>query len=780
MVSRTGKYNTSDPQDSHKRWREIVIPNYDPAEDDKAWEIADRIYSQINRLGVRGHAHDLFKKGKHGTSPIVREVGAALDKGDGWLEGLFRSYKHAPHAPTSLLLKYIVHRVNNFEHYHDPKRAALLDGSFLALHSIGEAGDSNRHVTAEDLHSLLSRNHHLIAHLLQHRAELHALIKRGVGLNLREINGETYVALNRGLDSPVMTDEHALSSWADNGVNNEFGTTQHAAWIPLHDVWYSYDLGMKSASSGQYGAEDEYLVSYSRPRYRADIHDITPTKFRRGFLFEKDPIFVLTQLDEVTDKELAWVVEHEPNLDVDDIELEYIANHPNSGPLTTEAFRKKLPSYEFTTEWLATSKHAKPEEWWVYFNDKVNTWRRTWGAYVLSPSLQAADLHKLLDNESMIPQSHAHAFSKVMKHPAVDDSIRERLFDLVKRYRTEDKKLSIEGLMEAYKGLTPEYLEKFWEAGLAGYLDPPGSFGVSPYEVMVRNWPVPDTVLRKLPDKILPELAQNENLTAKQYRWLLDNRVRGPKWLGTYHQNLHTQEDFQRELADWYIKHPTLREANEQGEFADVRGSEILYKELFSNRNQLKLDLSTQIRVLDAVPAEERGFFLSSNFRRPHSHRLLWHYLPDALKARLSAGEKFSPRLSLAPKDPDIPDWLGPYSSTLSELTGGQKFLDSHIIKDLPSDLSKDEMPAVRPEQFDPELVKVGMEHELQHTTDYDIALQTALEKLIKDPEYYSKPTIRKDELPQSGPATSEEEPPQDVFLDNLPEEMIIGAWARE
>lgn len=43
------------------------------------------------------------------------------------------------------------------------------------------------------------------------------------------------------------------------------------------------------------------------------------------------------------------------------------------------------------------------------------------------------------------------------------------------------------------------------------------------------------------------------------------------------------------------------------------------------------------------------------------------------------------------------------------------------------------------PSQFDPEQLALGVQEEMEHTSDPDVAAEIAMDHLIKDPEYYQK-----------------------------------------
>jgi hypothetical protein len=45
----------------------------------------------------------------------------------------------------------------------------------------------------------------------------------------------------------------------------------------------------------------------------------------------------------------------------------------------------------------------------------------------------------------------------------------------------------------------------------------------------------------------------------------------------------------------------------------------------------------------------------------------------------------------------------------------------------------------MKPEDFDEEQLKIGTEHELEHTDDEDTAREIAMDHLAEDPDYYKK-----------------------------------------
>ncbi len=44
-----------------------------------------------------------------------------------------------------------------------------------------------------------------------------------------------------------------------------------------------------------------------------------------------------------------------------------------------------------------------------------------------------------------------------------------------------------------------------------------------------------------------------------------------------------------------------------------------------------------------------------------------------------------------------------------------------------------------RPSEFDPQELKMGIEHEMEHTDDPDLAEQIAIDHLAETPDYYTR-----------------------------------------
>ena len=187
------------------------------------------------------------------------------------LHQLYRAYKHTPHQPISLLLKYAIHRMENRGAYTQADEATKdkLDSDFMDLHQRGGAADKNGHVLMPHLHYALHGHPHILGDLLQHQRELHDKVKTQAAWAIHNLDNEPHVALTRGLH--VQRSErgldHALASYADQ-ADPGFGSVMHHQFVPLKNLWYSFDAGPKEATSLKFGNENEYLVSPHKNLYQ--------------------------------------------------------------------------------------------------------------------------------------------------------------------------------------------------------------------------------------------------------------------------------------------------------------------------------------------------------------------------------------------------------------------------------------------------------------------------------------------------------------------------------
>lgn len=424
--SRTGITEPIKPLPEHKRIATRIQKQsrklsgfYQTSEDGK------KLHEPWNdRLSGNPEFHD-------GMSNEMKRIARRLESGSMTWEDVYRSYKNSPHHPMSLFGKYLVHRLHNVEAYDDKYEAAKLDDSFLKSHQLGRAGDKNGQITPLDLQHWATSNGHILGQMMTHKDQLHARILRGVGLNVRTIHGEPYVALTRSLNSDIMNREHKLSSWSDDASIN-FGNVRHHAWVPLHDLWFSYDMGPKYPS-GNMGPETEYLLSDSKTRYEADPsgNDTKPNRFREWherFSRHNDgdsqaEFFEPLQYDNVTDEQvgdaLRKYMKSAPGWEPGSVTVpgdnhgwSDFLNHPNAGPATWAAFKErfsKVAPSDFTRAWYSNA--APVEEAMQYANDpEVREYIRR------KQNLKPEDITRLLHLDPDIGRQMA---TENRKHPGL-------------------------------------------------------------------------------------------------------------------------------------------------------------------------------------------------------------------------------------------------------------------------------------------------------------------------------------------------------------------------
>jgi len=342
---------------------------------------------------------------------------------------LYSAYKNTPHAPASMFLKYLVHRINHVEDYEDHAKGHALDIAFQGLVTKGGAAEKNGHVSLQDLHDWTNRHATtVVPQLLAEKQRMQMDVARGVGLNVRSINGEPYVALTRGLNSDIMEDEHPLSSHADK-PDTGFGSTMHHSWVPLKDLWFAYDLDRTKRSGNNMGAEDEYLISNTGTRYEAQPHDIKKSRIKNWD--EKAPYIY----DDMSDETLAAILaKKNSNPDVF-----YGAKfHQNAGPAVYATMRKlwadpmgghfipagKPPIGSFGFKWYPREEVMKAA---ANPTTVVDT-----PAWFRNPNLTSQDLEvlgsKLLRKEPHSSVIVEEAADELLDHPAMNSHLLEKLW----------------------------------------------------------------------------------------------------------------------------------------------------------------------------------------------------------------------------------------------------------------------------------------------------------------------------------------------------------------
>jgi hypothetical protein len=393
-------------------------------------------------------------------SQITKAIGDTLFAGQGRFVKLYRSYKHTPHSPPSMLLKYLVHRINKIRDYDDVPTGDQLDKGFLDLHQYGKAREKNGHVTVADLHHWLRLNPHLVEQVARHAIATQNAVKRGVGLNLKLINGHDHVAMVRELNSALMNHEHGLSSFSDTDQYNNYGDFKHHVWVPLKDLYYSYDLGPQAASSEEFGPEDEYLFTHAADRYEAkhdDVHPLAHYGRRSHYFTGIDP--------EATDNNKDYIFDDAPDVRLADLiahsnigAAETMLQHPNAGPLSWHAAKEPMGArLQYRIDFKACPREDALNGIWQ--NNKLVGLR--------NPNLTEADLTSFLNAklpQKLGPQDWVY----FVENPKVSGAMLKQVFDNF--YERDDglAKHAVANLMEHVTGdrLAPEDFTKALEQGI--------------------------------------------------------------------------------------------------------------------------------------------------------------------------------------------------------------------------------------------------------------------------------------------------------------------------
>ena len=321
-------------------------------------KVGSRIYDQIQKqIEEKGEAHE--PQFSRGDDTVTRH----LDRGTAAPENLYRAWKWSSHTPGAYFLKYLVNRANNIRAYDDPKKAEILDKKFETTNQIGASGTRpNLHT----LHEWARRNPEIVSDLIAHKRALNHLILQGIGLNVRTINGQPYVALARGIGSEVMKQEHDLSAFADDpeswGASYKF-----PAWVPLKDVWYSYDMGPSHVHSGAHGNENEYLVGNTGVRYKAEKKDVTSQQLGSdNAILTKTPedpkSFAKTKglhpamSTKTKDADLGKSIQPGVTAKI----MRHAAGHDNAGEHTYNALMQHVPVKQWS-EWVPSASNMTKE-----------------------------------------------------------------------------------------------------------------------------------------------------------------------------------------------------------------------------------------------------------------------------------------------------------------------------------------------------------------------------------------------------------------------------------
>jgi uridine kinase len=180
---------------------------------------------------------------------------------------LYRAYKNSPHHPVSVLLKYIVNRIENKPFYDSasPEDVKKYEDGWLRHHQTSGKVGSGVALGVADLRQAFDSHPALVKGVLGHQKKLHDYIKKHNPQALQMVNGEPSVALTRGYKIPNPGADHDIASYSDvPDTAMSFGQHVKKWYVPLKNLWYSYHLGPKEAA-GNMGPENEFLAS-NHPR----------------------------------------------------------------------------------------------------------------------------------------------------------------------------------------------------------------------------------------------------------------------------------------------------------------------------------------------------------------------------------------------------------------------------------------------------------------------------------------------------------------------------------
>lgn len=291
--------------------------------------VADRIQNQVSGylsdFSGQSEPYTDVLAGKHKDDPVIQGSMKEIQEGKASLDTLARAYKQAPHSPPAVLFKYIAHRAANLDKYNSPSSGHESDHAFFSSIRKGDAEHSNFLVTPRHLNMWMAMNPGVIEHALANKEHVARRLPE-VGLNVKVINSEPYVAMTRGLDTPVMGEEMPLVSTSDMH-DAGFGAYQHHIWFPVKDLWYSYPMGPES-TWGEHGHENEWVFGNSGPRYQATIADIRPSTLAPLGHRSTGP-WGTVNLDQPLDPNLTpeQLIER---LDLDPTNFYNIVSHPNA------------------------------------------------------------------------------------------------------------------------------------------------------------------------------------------------------------------------------------------------------------------------------------------------------------------------------------------------------------------------------------------------------------------------------------------------------------------
>lgn len=296
QVEKDPNFDAKHPRDAQGRFIAVDVhaeaahenedPNYDPYADEDIWGPKDDGLKKSSRQ-LSEIAQEIFDQ-THGQIRGHGQLVSTKFPSNAQAHNLFASYKVGPHNPIASTLKYMIHRVENLESYRTPKGAAKADADFISgrkrAMTLARMPEEKHQAqpSIHELHAIVTKSPHLIDSLIQHRNALHEKLKG----KTKVIDGEHHVALTRGLGIGSRAKDPMLASYADTHENTLGGRVKrfHNHWVPLKNVWYSYDHGPREATSHRWPSQDEFLVSPHdlKTAMSTDVKKLVPRKPKLG------------------------------------------------------------------------------------------------------------------------------------------------------------------------------------------------------------------------------------------------------------------------------------------------------------------------------------------------------------------------------------------------------------------------------------------------------------------------------------------------------------------
>jgi hypothetical protein len=653
-------------------------------------DIANTIINQTHEhtKWLKNPENEKFKLKSTERLDIFHDPAPFINSESVTAQDLLSEYKKSPHSVPSLLLKYIVHRVNHLDDYKDQQKGHELDKSFMSLAQEDPRMTilRNGNISFSDLHEWTKKNGRAIKDLLDHKKIVNDEIAKGIGLNVRDIGGEKYVALTRGLESDIMTKDHPITSWADVPTGN-FGSHQHYAWVPLKDIWFAYPH-FHHGYCEVYGHEDEYLLSNTRPRYEARPEDVKQTRTKHGVPVPDGPLEnrkpLKSLFDGSSDQEIVEEIKSlSTNRGLFNAQnglrkiVRILEDRGKTSPEIQKAIADYHPNFVLSEDSPLMSREKALEK---FKNNKIPE-------TLSNPNLTTDDLINNVDIEN---QRHV---SSALANPNADSRLIESIWNKIESYKAQGRKIQNSTIDEVAD--TPQ----------------------TPYNIIdeiVDNPHTPSYIIDKIVD--LPdfngESVDGTNLTPEHTKKILD-KLKGEANYKVIENLPHSKETLESIKNENYLSDLAQKgKIDESGlKYLFNKNDPKLFKSLLYRTQNHRLPLNVQgdyLNYVEQLPEKsdtERGILALAVANRPFS---------DEAVSRIATGNHTEAKnllfrnknvtvdqlVKIWPKNLDFNKYViesGPTSDTYIELAHAikdrkayeERKLKEHIIKPFPKDLAK-------------------------------------------------------------------------------------------